>query len=155
MSNDQGEFDAAPTESKTTGTVGNFLHGSRETPVISDSSMEAERREGARPQFRHARHRGVRQFHSTKEAGEQRPSAKACGVGGGKGTDQGEHRAIATGPDTEPELRRETVGSQVARIAGCTCSLCTSTSEVRAVCGNSARTDLCGGAVSNDRPYRD
>jgi hypothetical protein len=24
--------------------------------------------------------------------------------GGGKGTDQGEHRAIATGPDTEPEL---------------------------------------------------
>ena len=121
MSNDRGEFDAAPTESETTGTVGNFSHGSRETPVTSvffhGSGTVGE---GARPQSRHARHRGVRQFHSTKEAGEQRPCAKACGVGGGKGTDQGEHRAIATGPDTEPELGRETVRSQVARIAGCT-----------------------------------
>ena len=45
---------------------------------------------------------------------------QACGVGGGKETDQGEHRAIATGPDTEPEIERETVCSQVARIVGCT-----------------------------------
>ena len=101
--------------------------------------------EGARPQFRHARHRGVTQFHSTKEAGEQRPCARTCGVGGGKGTDQGEHRAIATGPDTVPELGRETVVSQIAWIAGRTCSFCTSTSTVRTVCGSSARTDLCGG----------
>ena len=48
MSNARGEFDVAPTESKTTGTVGNFPHGSRETPVISVSSMEAERSEKAR-----------------------------------------------------------------------------------------------------------
>ena len=48
MSNDQGEFDAAPTESDTTGTVGNFPHGSRETPVTSVSIVEADRSEKAR-----------------------------------------------------------------------------------------------------------
>jgi len=37
-----------PTESKTTGTVGNFPHGSRETPVPSVSAMEADRSEKAR-----------------------------------------------------------------------------------------------------------
>jgi hypothetical protein len=37
-----------PTESKTTGTVGNFPRGSRETPVTSVSSMEADRSEKAR-----------------------------------------------------------------------------------------------------------
>ena len=50
MSNDRGEFDAAPTESETTGTVGNFPHGSRETPVTSVSTKEAERSEKARGQ---------------------------------------------------------------------------------------------------------
>jgi hypothetical protein len=48
MSNEYGEFDEAPTESKTTGTVGNFPHGSRETPVTSVSCMEADRSEKAR-----------------------------------------------------------------------------------------------------------
>lgn len=48
MSNDHGEFDKACTESKTTCTVGNFSHGSRETPVTSGSSMEADRSEKAR-----------------------------------------------------------------------------------------------------------
>ena len=48
MSNDHGEFDEAPTESKTTGTVGNFPHGSRETPVTSVFPMEADRSEKAR-----------------------------------------------------------------------------------------------------------
>ena len=48
MSNDRGESDVTPTESETTGTVGNFPHGSRETPVISVFSMEAERSEKAR-----------------------------------------------------------------------------------------------------------
>jgi hypothetical protein len=48
MSNDRGESDVTPTESETTGTVGNFPHGSRETPVISAFSMEAERSEKAR-----------------------------------------------------------------------------------------------------------
>ena len=48
MSNVSGESDATPTESKTTGTVGNFPRGSRETPVPSVSSMEADRSEKAR-----------------------------------------------------------------------------------------------------------
>ena len=48
MSNDRGESDVTPTESETTGTVGNFPHGSRETPVTSVSATEAERSEKAR-----------------------------------------------------------------------------------------------------------
>ena len=49
MSNENhGEFDETPTESETTGTVGNFPHGSRETPVTSVSFMGADRSEKAR-----------------------------------------------------------------------------------------------------------
>ena len=48
MTSEQGEFDMTPTESKTTGTVGNFSHGSRETPATSVSPMEADRSEKAR-----------------------------------------------------------------------------------------------------------
>ena len=36
-----GESEMTPTESKTTSTVGNFSHGSRETPATSASPMEA------------------------------------------------------------------------------------------------------------------
>jgi len=49
MSNERhGESDETPTESKTTGTVGNFPHGSRETSETSVFSMEADRLEKAR-----------------------------------------------------------------------------------------------------------
>jgi len=48
MSNINGESAVTPTESKTTGTVGHVPHGSRETPVTSASSMEADRSEKAR-----------------------------------------------------------------------------------------------------------
>jgi len=49
MSNEsRGESDVTPTESETTGTVGNFPHGSRETPETSVFSMEADRSEKAR-----------------------------------------------------------------------------------------------------------
>jgi len=48
MSNNNGESDVTPTESKTTGTVGHFSHGSRETPATSTSSMGADRSEKAR-----------------------------------------------------------------------------------------------------------
>ena len=48
MSNDHGKFDETCTESKTTGTVGNFPHGSRETPATSVSCMGADRSEKAR-----------------------------------------------------------------------------------------------------------
>ena len=48
LNESHGESDVTPTESKTTGTVGNFPHGSRETPVTSVSCMEADRSEKAR-----------------------------------------------------------------------------------------------------------
>jgi hypothetical protein len=48
MTSDQGEFDMNPTESETTGTVGNFSHGSRETPATSAAPMAADRSEKAR-----------------------------------------------------------------------------------------------------------
>jgi RNA-directed DNA polymerase len=47
MSSDHGEFDVAPTESKTTRTVGNFPRGSRETQAAS-VSREADRSEKAK-----------------------------------------------------------------------------------------------------------
>lgn len=37
--NTMGESGLSPTESKTTGLVGNFSHGSRETPAISAASL--------------------------------------------------------------------------------------------------------------------
>jgi RNA-directed DNA polymerase len=48
MSNANGKSDITPTESETTGTVGNFSHGSREIPAISATPMEADRSEQAR-----------------------------------------------------------------------------------------------------------
>ena len=48
MSNVNGKPGVTPTESETTRTVGNFSHGSRETPAISVSPMEADRSEKAR-----------------------------------------------------------------------------------------------------------
>ncbi len=47
MSSDTGELGMSPTESKTTRTVGNLSHGSRETPAAS-VSREADRSEKAR-----------------------------------------------------------------------------------------------------------
>lgn len=48
MTNVPGKSGMTPTESETTGTVGNFSHGSRETPATSASPMEADRSEKAR-----------------------------------------------------------------------------------------------------------
>ena len=48
MSNVNGKPGMALTESETTRTVGNFSHGSRETPATSVSPMEADRSEKAR-----------------------------------------------------------------------------------------------------------
>lgn len=48
MTNDNGKSGVTPTESQTTGTVGNVSHGSREPPATSVSPMEADRSEKAR-----------------------------------------------------------------------------------------------------------
>ena len=50
MTNVNGKSDMIPTESETTSTVGNFSHGSRETPATSSSPMELDRSEKARCQ---------------------------------------------------------------------------------------------------------
>ena len=121
MSNDHGEFDKACTESKATGTVGNFPHGSRETPATSVSWMEADRSEKARGHKSDMDVTG--KSHSSivpKRPANKGRVPRPAESGAGKGTDQGEHRAVATGPDTEPEGGRETVRSQVAWVAGCT-----------------------------------
>ena len=47
MTNDRGESGMSPTESKTTRMVGNFSHGSRETPETS-VALAADRSEKAR-----------------------------------------------------------------------------------------------------------
>lgn len=44
MTNVNGKSDIIPTESENTRTVGNFSHGSRETPATSSSPMELDRR---------------------------------------------------------------------------------------------------------------
>ena len=110
----------SPTESKTTGTVGNFPHGSRETPATSASPMEADRSEKARGHKSDMHVAGKSDSPIVPKKPANKGRVPPCGVGGGKGTDQGEHRAIATGPDTEPERGRDTVRNQVARVAGCT-----------------------------------
>ena len=48
MSSVNGKPGMTPTESETTRTVGNFSHGSRETPATSASPMEADRSEKVR-----------------------------------------------------------------------------------------------------------
>ena len=48
MTSDNGEFAMNPTESETTGTAGNFSHGSREAPETSAAPMAADRSEKAR-----------------------------------------------------------------------------------------------------------
>src|SRR3989454_11904678 len=72
---------------------------------------------------------------------------------------------VADTPPTQPK-RRSHLGSDAearGRLASATAhpsplaqpTLCRHAPEVGAVCGKAARTDLCGGARGNSRPYRD
>jgi len=95
-------------------------------------------REGRAPHAGHARRRGVGSRRSTNEAAEQR-GASLGGGGGGKGANQGEHRPEPHAPGTARARRVPGFGR---------CAPCfdlTPSSEVRAVCGNAARTDPRGG----------
>ena len=75
--------------------------------------------------------------------------ATGGGGGGAKGGGQGEREPMPHVPDTVPGKRVTGAG---ARTEGREASR--QTSEVGAVCGQAARTVLCGGAPSNGRPYR-
>jgi hypothetical protein len=95
-------------------------------------------REGAKPQGGHARSGGVGPRHSIDEPDEQR-RAIFGGAWGEKGAGQGEHRSTQHQPDT---VR----GWSVPRIERCASSSTPrQSSKVGAVCGNAARTVLCGG----------
>ncbi len=118
MSNDHGESDITPTESRDHGHGWKLSSRKPGDPGNIRFARSGSVGEGAMPQVRHARFRGVRQFHSTEEAGEQRRLPPLGGVCGGKGADRGERRIRlwrTTGPDTAP-------GSRVAWTAGCTSS---------------------------------
>jgi hypothetical protein len=88
-----------------------------------------------------ARSREVRLRHSSWEADEQRGHDRR-GAGGAKGGDQGECEPAKHGPGTEPGDRVTGAG---AHTESCQQQLRRHTPKVGAVCGNSARTDLCGG----------
>ena len=149
MSNErEGEFDETPTESKTTGTVGNFPHGSRETPLTSVSFMGAERSEKARG-------------HNTDMdvSGESDSSIvpkKPANKGGVPQPAESVEGRGLTKENTEQSLLDRTQSRNsdgtpfVARSRGLlgvreTVRFARQSSTVRAVCGSSARTDLCGG----------
>ena len=152
MSNDHGEFDKAPTESETTGTVGNFPHGSRETPVTSVSVMESDRSEKARGHNSDMHDAG--ESHSSivpekpaNKGGAPLPAELVEGRGLTKeNTCQSLlDRTQRRNSDGTPLVARSRglLGVRAAalpRSAGWS-----STSKARTVCGSSARTDLCGG----------
>ena len=119
MTNDNGEFGVDPTESKTTGTVGNFSHGSRETLATSAAPMAADRSEKARclKSDVHVARESDRPIVPKKPANNGGPVPPAESVEG-RGADQGEHLAIATGPDTAPERGRDTVRARSRGLLG-------------------------------------
>ena len=145
MSNDHGESDVTCTESKTTGTVGNFPHGSRETPVTSVSSMEADRSEKARGHNSDMHVTG--ESHSSivpkKPANKDSGPLSAELVEGRGLTKENVEQSLLDRTQRRAFRSRGLLGVRAAarlRRAGWS-----STSTVRAVCGSSARTDLCGG----------
>ena len=153
MSNDHGESDVTPTESKTTRTVGNFPRGSRETPAAS-ASREADRSEKARcrKSDMHAAGESDSSIVPKKPTNNDGPMAFAES-GGGKGTGQGEHWAVATGPDTVPETRVTRASRCASGGATIRCDAgCSFASKARAVCGSSARTDLREGRPARAGP---
>ena len=155
MSNEQGEFNVAPTESKTTGTAGNFPHGSRETPATSVSFMGADRSEKARG------HKS--DMHVTGESHSSIVPKKPANKGRvPRPTELGEGRGL-TKENTEQSLlgriqRRKSDGRAfVARSRGLlgvreAVRFARQHPAVRAVCGSSARTDLCGGPLARAVP---
>src|ERR1035437_7038075 len=90
----------------------------------------------------------VRLRHSSGEADEQ-GRATGCGAGGAKGGDRGECGSAQHAPAQYRESVSQALGHirQIAKRA-----LRRQTPEVGAVCGKSARTDLCGGRPVMDVP---
>ena len=104
-----------------------------------------------KPKADDARAWGVIPRHSSCEADEQGGAIRG-GAGGAKDGDRGECEPAKHGPDSEPGNRVTGVGTHTAHRENTAKSR--HTPEVGAVCPNWARTNLCGGARSNARSYR-
>jgi hypothetical protein len=152
MSNVSGEADVTPTESKTTGTAGNFPHGSRETPVLSVSPMEAadrsEKARGHNPDMHDAgeSHSSIVPQKPANKGGVPLPAELAEGRELTKENTWQSllDRTQRRNSDGTPFVPRSR-GLQGVRAAAQQRAVCRSTSKVRTVCGSAARTDLCGG----------
>jgi hypothetical protein len=145
MSNNNGEFDVTPTESKTTGTVGHVSHGSRETQATSTSSMVADRSEKARghKSDRHVAGESDSPIVPQKPANNDSGPLSAESVEGRGLTKEHVEQWLLDRTQRRVFRSRGLLGVRAAarpRRAGWS-----SPSKVRAVCGSAARTDLCGG----------
>ncbi len=131
-----------------TGMCGRSLHGNRETPRLTTGHLpdwSASGRRGAVADDE--RTRGVRLRHSSWEADEQGGAIRR-GAGGAKGGGQGKCGPAKRVPGAEPGKRVTGVGPHTAARD----SASPSPPEAGAVCGNSARTDLCGGRSAMSVP---
>jgi hypothetical protein len=155
MSNVNGKSGMIPTESETTRTVGNFSHGSRETPETFASPMEADRSEKARCH--------TSDMHVAGESDSSIVPEKPANKGGVPPPAELAEGRELTKENTGQSLLDRTQGRnadgtpfvprsrgllgvrEAARKDLSERAVCRSASEVRAVCGSSARTDLCGG----------
>ena len=161
MSNVIGKSDVTPTESRTTSTVGNFSHGSRETPAPSASPMEADRSEKARghKSDTHLAGESDSPIVPKKPANKDSGPLSAESVEGRGLTKENVEQWLLDRTQRRASRSRGLLGVRAAarlRRAGWS-----SPSKGRAVCGSAARTDLCGGrsamtvptAITFDRAY--
>ena len=150
MSSEYGEFDVAPTESETTRMVGNFPHGSREAPEASTAGTtvpvvrDADRSEKARCHTSDVYVSGESDsFIVPKQANKDSGSLSAESVEGRGLTKENVEQLLL---DRTPRRASRSRGLlNVREAALINVRLWSSSSKVRAVCGSSARTDLCGG----------
>jgi len=152
MSNVTGESDVSPTESKTTGMVGNFSHGSRETPATSVASMAADRSEKARGHKSDAHVTGESDSFIVpkKQANKDSGSLSAESVEGRELTKENVVQLLLERTQRRASRSRGLLGVREAALIKL--RLWSSSSKVRAVCGSSARTDLCGGPPATAVP---
>jgi hypothetical protein len=156
MASDNGKFDVNPTESETTSTAGNFSHGSRETPAPSAAPMAADRSEKARSHNP--------DVYVAGESDSPIVPEKSANKGGVPSPAESMEGRGLTEENTEQTLldriqRRKRTGHRscqvawLARVYGKRARACLPLlSEVRAVCGKAARTDLCGGPPATAVP---
>jgi len=142
-SNDKGESDVTPTESETTRTAGNDPRGSWEIPETSPS-RDVDRSEKARCHT-------ADMYVSGKSDSPVVPEKQANNAGQPTAAESVEERGLTEKNAKQSPLNRtQSRGIRARGLYGVRTNrtkvrLWSSVFEVRAVCGNSARTDLCGG----------